>query len=231
MKILLLENDLTYAAEMQRILTDNAFTLVGTVTSVEQAEIWLHPEKIDLIISDLAEQGGRSTLPLLNKTQTLSTPIIFTTAHPYPLAYERIRQFPHAALLIKPFHRLTLQRTIDLLYPAAEYAHNAPIQAVFVRNNQNKMERVDLQEIRWIESEGNYAIIQTAGKRYAVKRSLNKMTGLLDNRFLRVHKSYIVNLNVVDDINLLTQQITIHQQVIPIGRTYRKDIRDSVPIA
>ncbi len=93
------------------------------------------------------------------------------------------------------------------------------------------MERIDLNEIQWVESEGNYAIIQTENKRYAVKRSLQKMVDLLDRRFLRVHKSFIVNLNQIDNISLLTMQITIHQQVIPIGRTYRKDIRDSVPIA
>nr|WP_293839427.1 LytTR family DNA-binding domain-containing protein [uncultured Arsenicibacter sp.] len=231
MKVLLLESDPNYASEMQRILNDNSLTLVGTVTSIKQAEVWLHPGKIDLIISELAEQSGQSTLPLLNRTQMLSTPIIFITDHPYSLAYEHIRQFPHAALLIKPFHRLTLQCTIDLLYPTTEYVPYTPIQAVFVRNNQSKMERIDLNEIQWVESEGNYAIIQTENKRYAVKRSLQKMVDLLDRRFLRVHKSFIVNLNQIDNISLLTMQITIHQQVIPIGRTYRKDIRDSVPIA
>lgn len=231
MKILLLENDIAYAAEMKQILTDNALNLVSTVSSIEQAEKWLQPGKIDLVISELFQDDGKSTLMLLNRTQTLSLPIVFSTAHPFALAYERIRQFPHAALLVKPFHRLTLQRTIDLLYPAAEYAQISPIQSVFVRNNQSKIERIDLQSIHWVESEGNYAIIQTENKRYAVKRSLQKMVDLLDRRFLRVHKSFIVNLNLIDNISLLTGQITIQQQIIPIGRTYRKDIKDSVPIA
>ncbi|OIN56167.1 hypothetical protein BLX24_26180 [Arsenicibacter rosenii] len=216
---------------MKQILTENALTLISTVSSIEQAEKWLHPGKVDLVISELFQDDGKSTLVLLNRTQALSLPIIFSTAHPFKLAYERIRQFAHAALLIKPFHRLTLQRTIDLLYPAAEHLRNSPIQSVFVRNNQSKMERIDLQSIHWVESEGNYAIIQTATKRYAVKRSLQKMAYLLDSRFLRVHKSFIVNLNHINDISLLTMQITIQEQVIPIGRTYRKDITDSVPIA
>lgn len=103
-------------------------------------------------------------------------------------------------------------------------------ESFFIRSN-NVLCRVDWQDIIWIHAEGNYCIIHTSNKKFAVKISLIKLCKMLSPiSFARIHKSYVVHLSFVDRINLNENILFIKERGLPIGRAFKTDLLNSLTI-
>ena len=60
---------------------------------------------------------------------------------------------------------------------------------------------VEVAEIDWIEASGNYAILHVGGETFEIRSSLSRLEGELDpKRFVRVHKSHVVNITRVAEV-------------------------------
>lgn len=93
-----------------------------------------------------------------------------------------------------------------------EPAHTIPVQ-VFGR-----VLRVSANEITHLEGEGNYTFLcTTAGKRYLVSKSLKVVRQILGDNFLRIHKSYMVNIDYIVSRQISSIQLTCGKS-IPIAR-------------
>ena len=81
------------------------------------------------------------------------------------------------------------------------------------------MVRVELDDIYYIEGLKNYVSIYTKTQRIVTLQVMKQLEEVLPpNRFVRVHKSFIVAL---DKINVIErQELHIKDQIIPIGNTY-----------
>ncbi len=83
-----------------------------------------------------------------------------------------------------------------------------------------KMEKVFFKDILYIEGQKEYIYVYTKDKKYVKLQSMNRfITGLPDEEFIRIHKSYIVATNKIDAIYGNT--IEIGQISLPIGRSYK----------
>lgn len=103
-------------------------------------------------------------------------------------------------------------------------------KSFFVRT-QNVLVRVKVKDIRYIHADGNYCYLFTEQKKYAIKLSLTRlMDRLPNNEFLRIHKSYIVQLKEVDKIDLGSNSLRLNDIHVPIGRAYRSELIDSLEI-
>lgn len=101
-------------------------------------------------------------------------------------------------------------------------------ESFFIRNN-NVLCRVDWSDIKWVHAEGNYCLINTSNKRFAVKISLVKLCKMLSPAsFARIHKSYVVHLSFVDRINLNENVLYINDKEIPIGRAFKSNLLNSL---
>ncbi|MVM41691.1 hypothetical protein GO730_35175 [Spirosoma sp. HMF3257] len=76
------------------------------------------------------------------------------------------------------------------------------------------------------QGEGNYSIIYTLDQKYVLKRSLRKVMDDLPNYFIQAQKAYLVNQHHIESIKGST--LEINQQLIPIGRNYRKQLLESI---
>ncbi|MNI50937.1 LytTr DNA-binding domain protein [compost metagenome] len=91
------------------------------------------------------------------------------------------------------------------------------------------MQRIKLQfsEVTHIQGLKDYAIIHTPAKKILLKGSIKAMQDLFpSNRFLRVHKSFIVNLQKVQQLD--RNSIFLNGQQIPIGRNFREDLEKHI---
>ena len=90
---------------------------------------------------------------------------------------------------------------------------------IFIRHN-GKMVKLLLQEILYIEAERNYCNIVTGKARFLVVCTLKTIEQELpDALFLRVHRSYVVNIAKLDV--LAETHLEIGRKVIPISRSYK----------
>jgi DNA-binding LytR/AlgR family response regulator len=86
---------------------------------------------------------------------------------------------------------------------------------------ETRMVRIELDEILFVEGLKNYVSINTKNQKIITLQSMKQIEEILPaNRFVRVHKSYIIALDKINTIE--RQEITIQDRVIPIGTTYQE---------
>jgi DNA-binding LytR/AlgR family response regulator len=128
-----------------------------------------------------------------------------------PISLERFYKAVEKAFNIKnPTHKLDNPQD---LYPATG-------GYIFIKV-ETKMVRVELDDILFIEGLKNYVSIYTKTQRIVTLQVMKQLEEILPpNRFVRVHKSFIVALDKIHSIE--RQEIFIHDRVIPIGITYQE---------
>lgn len=218
-----------------------SLTLVATCTEPLEALSLIQQGKVDLLFLDIQMPTltGIQFLRVMNgKCKT-----ILTTAYS-EFAIEGY-EYDVIDYLLKPisFERFlkSVQKTIDQLavnsnlltvsgLPILELPHNSDNQIVtnnsqldfiFVKT-EYKIQKVNLSDILYIEGLKDYVSIFTTTERILSLQTMKKMEeSLPSNRFVRVHKSYIISLEKIESIE--RQRITIGKNIIPVGDSFQKD--------
>jgi two-component system LytT family response regulator len=172
-------------------------------------------------------------------------PIIFVTAHDQ----YAIRAFEIAAIdyLLKPVteerFELAFKRAIGRLRDASHEDATKQLMAMLdaianpprqperfaVRSGENTL-FVPINEVDWIEAFQNYVRLHAGPATYLLHVPLNTIEGVLDsNRFLRIHRSYIVNVRRIAQLwSIAHGQYAVELksgQRLQSGRTYNERIR------
>lgn len=91
----------------------------------------------------------------------------------------------------------------------------------FIRGN-NQLTKVNVADIQWVSVDGNYCYLYTLQKKYAVKISMKKLAPRLSpQHFIQIHKSYIVQLNAIDLVDMKENFVRIGETNLPMGRIFR----------
>ena len=158
--------------------------------------------KPDLVFLDvqMPECGGFDVLELLgNEAPT----IIFVTAYDeYAL-----RAFEAGALdyLLKPFDNARFGRALNRAKDKlAHYAPSRPHPAErLIVKSRGQVLFVNVADIDWIDAAGYYACVHVGGDTHIIRRTLSELErDLGDDRFSRIHRSIIVNLDRVQGLEL-----------------------------
>lgn len=178
---------------------------------------FLKTNRVDLIFLDinLGEMSGISLL----ETSAVKAQVIFTTAYQeYALKGFELKA---ADYLLKPF---TFERFVQAVDRATEFLQKkrtaaAPPGFIFVKT-ENRLEKVNLREIIFIEGMRDYRRIHTLHKRIMTLQTFAEFGRQIPpNIVCRVHKSFMVALAQIDSIE--KNSIKIRNQVIPISETYK----------
>jgi len=122
--------------------------------------------------------------------------------------------------------------------PAAAPAGPAPSGSLperFAVRKRGKEIMVDVADIDWVEAAGNYAVLHVGGETLEIRSSLTKLEGELDpRRFVRVHKSHVVNINRITEVTpWISGDWRIRLQdgaEVNLSRRYRQRFEALVPI-
>lgn len=80
---------------------------------------------------------------------------------------------------------------------------NGPVRRFSVRIGR-RLAFVEADEVEWIQADGDYAVLHARGQRHLLRESLQRLAGRLDPlRFLRVHRSAIVRIDCVAELQAL----------------------------
>ena len=203
--------------------------LKGVTTSAIEALSRVQNGDIDLVFLDV--QMPELTGIQFSKIVNGKCHIILTTAYPqYALESYELDVVDY---LLKPiafdrFYKAVqkIQAQMQQSQAPAAPQQQAETQSappsysyIFVKT-EHKIQKVDLNGILYIEGLKDYISIFTAQERIITLQNMKKMEETLPaERFVRVHKSYIVALDKIDSIE--RSRIQIGEKVIPIGDTYR----------
>ena len=130
--------------------------------------------------------------------------------------------------LMKPITKNRFKKSIDRLNHKLEclkIIREKKEQMIHFKCNF-KAEKLKANNIRWIEAMGDYVKVVTKNKNYMVlstmKSFLNKLP---ENQFVRIHKSYIVNLKKV--INYTTKNVNTDGEILPLSRKQKSIFKEN----
>lgn len=198
--------------------------LTFSTTSPWEALEILKEGKVDLAFLDIQmeELTGLQLLGLAGKT----CPIILTTAYSeYALdGYE----YQVTDYLLKPFSFDRFLKAVDQVYAntkvATEQTTSAPpskVDHLFIKGDaKNKYHRLAIQDIFYIEGLRNYVQFVCKNQKITTLQNMKSLEASLPStNFMRIHKSFIVNIDQLHEVD--GNSILINGQRIPIGQTYR----------
>jgi LytTr DNA-binding domain len=126
----------------------------------------------------------------------------------FPLTWDRlfyefskdIINFAMLSAAVVAIHQLL--KRVPIAAPSAQPPTvNPPPERFAVRKRGGSEVVVEVADIDWIEAAGNYAILHVGGDTFEIRSSLAKLEGELDSRrFVRVHKSHLVNITRVAEV-------------------------------
>ena len=184
--------------------------------------------KVDLIFLDIQmpKMNGMEFLKI-----TKDPPIvIITSAYPsYALESFQLNVLDY---LLKP---ITFDRFFQAVKKAKEYfqlisghaATSAEANSYFFIKCESKYEKIFFDDILYIEGMQNYVRIYTTKGKYMTLLNLKDIEQNLQNgSFIRVHKSFIVNITKIDCIE--KHEISIQSTRIPISRNFREHVIEKI---
>lgn len=93
----------------------------------------------------------------------------------------------------------------------------------FYVNIDRRLIKIDIPSINIVEAKGDYILIKTEGKNYTVHSTLKKIEDKLPPAlFLKVHRTYIINVKKIIDIE--DNSVLIGKDVIPVSRSNRPEL-------
>lgn len=199
----------------------NNVELVGTASNAIEAIEFLKNNAIDILFLDvnMPEVSGINLLKIIKSPPA----VILTTAY----SEYALESYEHNVTdyLLKPirFERFITAvekaRNAKLLTVGKNTYTNAPTSFEFKVNGVSK--KIDLNEIIYLQSLGNYVKIFTAQKSYVALMTTKEAESFLPkSQFIRIHKSYIINaLKVEDHSNEFVEMPGVR---LPIGKIYKK---------
>lgn len=197
------------------------YEIVRTDTNALQAFEYLGRNEVDLLLLDIEmpELGG------LDLFRSLKNPpgLILVTAHrDYAVEGFEVNAIDY---LMKP---VSFSRLLEALQ-RFEFQHNVsnngdPVSQdyLFVTVDRIK-KKIDPEEIIYIEGLKDYVQIHTAAEKIITRETMSDMERQLSGKlFLRIHRSYIINMDKIKTVSY--DEISVGNDTLPVGRTYRNQV-------
>jgi two-component system LytT family response regulator len=215
-KVLIVDDEPISRRRLRRLLAlELECELVGECENGREAVQSLEREKVDILFLDvqMPEMDGFEVVHAIARSHPL---IIFTSAYDeYALKAFEVHAFDY---LLKPFDRRRFRESVQRarmqltqaqpamaddrilrLFENLTGARNAP-DRIAIRNN-GRVIFLKLGEIDWIEAADNYVCLHCGKETHVLRETMSELEARLDPvRFIRVHRSAIVNLDCIKEL-------------------------------
>lgn len=221
-KILIVEDEPIIAADIELILESLGYEVTAMIDNAEDAieEIIKNPP--DLVLLDINIEGDSDGILLAQDiNEKFQIPFVFLTSNADKLTINRVKRTNPAGFIVKPFSEKDLQSNIEIALFQNTNKTIKKEQKYFFLKDHSEYIKIALDDLMFIKAEDNYSRLFTTKKGFILSSTLKKVADKLpDNKFTRIHRSYIINLNFVDKYKDGALYIGKHR--LPIGRSYQE---------
>jgi DNA-binding LytR/AlgR family response regulator len=231
MNCIIIDDEATARAIIGQLCTNvPSLKVLEEFPNAMQAIKYLNSNAIDLIFLDIHMPDFTG----FDFIDTIKNPpkIILTTSDPnfaiQAFGYDCIVDY-----LVKPITPERFQKAID----KAEAIKPKPSKQIEKSSGQietssgndlyvnidRRLIKIDIPSIYLVEAKGDYIQVKTEDKNYTVHSTLKKIEDKLpDSLFLKIHRSYIINVDKIIDIE--DNSVLIKKDVIPVSRSNRPEL-------
>jgi two-component system, LytTR family, response regulator len=239
LKILVVEDEVVVSMMISDILENIGYSVLPPVNNYESAVKSIMENGPDLVLLDIIIKGTKNGIDVAKFIkETIDIPFIFLTQQADERTVEQAKKLNPPAYLVKPFNKDDLFTSIELAMhnfkslsssKTNEDSANIQIKDAFFIKDDGFFRKVKFSDILFVKSDHIYIELYTLnGKKYLVRSTMEKINENLPSDFLRIHRSYIINLHCIDAVNML--YVMINGTEIPIGKNYRNQLKKSIQL-
>lgn len=227
MNCIVIDDDLTARLIIKQLCSNtDQVSVVEEFSSAIDAIKYLNSNDVDLIFLDI----HMPTFSGFDFIQTLKSPpkIILTTSDKnfalQAFEYECVVDY-----LVKPITKERFNKSLNKLASLEEPKTSNEIDGskeessfIYVSVDR-RLVKINIPDIYFVEAKGDYISIKTESKNYIVHSTLKKIEDKLPSTlFLRIHRSFIINVSQIIDIE--DNSVLIQKSVIPISRSNKSEL-------
>jgi len=216
-KVITIDDNKEELDHINRILKkqDN-LKIIKSFTSDTGLSEFILENNCDIIFTDI-ELGSKNSIDLFKKIKNNLPQIVFMSTYP---------KYAHKSFAVNPLHYIVKPVTNSEVLTAIERFLNQNKdnirESFFVKKLHSSNEKIYLDDILFIESEKDAIKIKTKENEIVTLSSIKKILEKLPNKFIRVHRSFIININHIKSFE--NKNIKIDDYTIPISRAYKKEV-------
>jgi DNA-binding LytR/AlgR family response regulator len=239
-KVLVVEDEYIVAQDISNNLAKFGYAVTAMVRTGEDAIQSVKTNEPDIVLFDVRLEGKMDGVTAAEKVRLISRiPFIYITAYSDKKTFERAKFTAPHAYILKPFNFSNLHAAIELAMH--NFSNNTtsepgdshllekerPSQfifndSIFIRSGKG-FEKVRVEDVCYIKADGSYSLICTHSREYTLSMNLNKaLLRLCRPEFLRVHRTYAVNMGRVDRIE--ERAVIVDGKKIPVIRKMRDEL-------
>ncbi|PHN03345.1 LytR/AlgR family response regulator transcription factor [Flavilitoribacter nigricans] len=229
MKCLIVDDNPLARLALKKMLGGVAdLILIGECENAMAAYNLLQKEPADVLFLDV-EMPGMSGLDLLKSLDYQPQVVLITSKKDYAADGFDLEVVDY---IVKPVEMPRLlkavQRARDRWIQAGGSGQEGTGSTIFIRVN-NQLLSVRYEDILQVQALGDYVVFVTADKKYPVHLTMKVVEERLPaDRFLRVHRSHIVAVDKIT--NLEQNSLLIDDQVVPVSEGYKKALMERLNI-
>jgi len=224
LRILIVEDEVLIADNIQRHLRKQGYEPVGHAISYEEAIERYQKLQPDLCLIDIRLSGPKTGIDFAHflRQQAEDALFIFLTSQIDRKHLEAAKSTFPAGYLSKPVQPNSLYTTIEIAM--SNYQAQAEEKETIRFYNGRQYYQVPVEDILYLRSDHNYVHIELANQETVLQRSSLRETldQLPDGLFVQTHRSYAVNLDKVTRWD--NEQLYIQDDAIPISRGRRREV-------
>lgn len=228
LNILIVEDDPLISESLKDVLKMLNHKVIGIADNADTAIELCNGTVPDLALLDIQIAGDIDGVDLAEILRDqFDIPFIFTTAYADNATILRARDKGPFGYLVKPYGIKEVNAAIQIAKASFDRLKTAEKAAVanmskIVDNSiflkvDSKLIKVKIEDILFVEAKGDYALFKTKNKGYIVHTTIKHVQDRLEPfNFQKVHRSFVVNIAKIEDIE--ESNLLIEDKVIPISR-------------
>lgn len=238
--VLVVEDESIVSKDIQYSLKKLGYNVVGAAATGEKAIELAGEKSPDIILMDIMLKGDITGIEASAEIkEKYNIPIIFLTAYADENTLSKAKVTEPYAYIIKPFKEIDLHTSIemalykhgkelevlkerDMLYSVVENKESTDF--IFVKS-KSRLIKLNTKDIYFIEALKDYVVINAASARYTIHSTMKDIEDKMPtDQFLRVHRSYIVRLDKISQIEAPNIILEDNKKIIPIGGSYKDEL-------
>lgn len=233
-KVYIIEDNGLNRASLESILIANNFEIVGSKASAEKAWDDLQKVDIDIVLIDIHLAGEEDGVWLAEKIRAhKNLPFIYLTAYGDAKTIEKISKTKPNGYLMKPYNTPTLLTTIQIAIEEFKDNNKGLDQEnfeeiIYIKDRYSRI-KVQVSEIEYIKSDGNYINIVLERKKYLIRgKLLDFQKELPESIFLQVHQRFVINTGKISSVG--NNCVKINDTEIPVSKRYKESLSEKLNV-
>ena len=231
-KIAVVEDEIIIADNICESLESLGYNVLEPAITFTEGKDLIDNERPDIVILDIHLSGKKDGVDLaLYIKETYDLPFIFLTAHADKVTIDRAKIVNPPAYLVKPFTKEELYSSIEVTlfnYEQNKIQNQKASEKQFVYIKQkNVFLKLKFDNILFLKSDHVYIeIVTLQNDKYVIREGLSDFETKLNDDFVRIHRSYVVNSKHIDLVEATAIKVQTHD--LPLSKQYRPILMEKI---